>query len=66
MSDALAIAIIGAVVTTINSFLIAWVKVSINRYHREVNGRVGELIETTKALGNAEGKAEEKSKQKKS
>lgn len=65
MSDALAIAIIGAVVTTINSFLIAWVKVSINRYHKEVNGRVGELIETTKALGNAEGKATEKAKHKK-
>lgn len=38
----------------------------VDAYHKEINGRMGELIKTTKALGNAEGKAEEKSKQKKS
>lgn len=65
MSDVLAIAIIGAVVTIINSFLIAWVKVTLTKYHNQVNGRVGELLETTKKLGNAEGKATEKAKNKK-
>lgn len=64
MSDVLAIAIIGAVVTIINSFLIAWVKVSLNRYHRDINGRMGELIDTTKKLGNAEGTAIEKARNK--
>lgn len=64
MSDTLAIALIGAVVTVINSFLIAWVKISLNRVHREINGRMGELIDTTKKLGNAEGTAEEKARKK--
>lgn len=29
-------------------------------YHAEVNGKMGQLLETTKALGKAEGKAESK------
>jgi hypothetical protein len=33
----------------------------VDKYHKEVNGKMGELLVTTKALGNAEGKAEEKS-----
>lgn len=64
MSDAVIIAIAGSVATVINSFLIAWVKITLTRYHNQVNGRVGELIETTKKLGNAEGTATEKARNK--
>lgn len=32
----------------------------VDKYHKEVSGKMGELISTTKALGKAEGKAEEK------
>lgn len=31
----------------------------VEEYHKEVNGKMGILLETTKALGNAEGKAEQ-------
>lgn len=37
----------------------------VDAYHKEINGRMGELIETTKKLGNAEGTAEEKARNKK-
>lgn len=60
MSDAVIISIVGAVVAVINSVLIAWVKISLNDVHKQINGRMGELIDTTKALGKSEGKAEEK------
>ena len=32
----------------------------VDKYHKEVNGKMGELLDTTKALGNAEGRAEQK------
>jgi hypothetical protein len=35
----------------------------VDNYHKEVNGKMGELLITTKALGNEEGKAEEKKNQ---
>jgi hypothetical protein len=32
----------------------------VDKYHKEVNGKMGELLITTKALGNEEGRAQEK------
>lgn len=32
----------------------------VEQYHKEVNGKMGILLDTTKALGNAEGKAEQR------
>lgn len=57
MSDAVVISIVTATVAIVNSILIAWVKISINRVHKEINGRMGKLIETTKSLATANEKA---------
>lgn len=66
MSDAIVISIvttIGLVITTlINSKQNREIKTKVDNYHKEVNGKMTDLIETTKALGKAEGKAEEKEK----
>ena len=35
----------------------------VEEYHKEVNGKMGELLVTTKALGNAEGVQEQKDKE---
>lgn len=36
----------------------------VDNYHKEVNGKMGELLDTTKKLGNAEGRADLKEEQK--
>lgn len=36
----------------------------VDEYHKEVNGKMTKLLETTEALGKAKGKAEEKGKTK--
>lgn len=60
------IALIGTVVTPI---VVVYVNNRTNKkvdaYHKEVNGKMGELLETTKKLGKEEGKAEEKAKKQK-
>ncbi|HMG93457.1 MAG TPA: hypothetical protein VK589_25540 [Chryseolinea sp.] len=72
MSDTL---ILGIAIPTISA-VSSWVIIMLNaraarklqkqiaEYHKEVNGKMGQLLETTKALGNAEGAAEEKEKNK--
>lgn len=64
MSDAVLIAIVSGVFSTIALIINLKANKKIDQYHKEVNGRMGELLETTKKLGNAEGAAAEKSKQK--
>lgn len=73
MSDALLISIISGIVSPLllfilNHFQNKKIKANgdkVDAYHKEINGRMGELIATTKELGNAEGRAQEKSKHKK-
>ena len=73
MSDAVLIVVVPSVITTIGLIVVAYLNTRQNRkisekvdgYHKEVNGKMGELLTTTKALGNAEGKAQEKAKGKK-
>lgn len=81
MSDAVIISLIGSLTTTLGIIVVAWLNTRQNRliskqsesidkkvedYHKEVNGKMGELLDTTKALGNAEGRAQEiKSRNKK-
>jgi len=68
MSDAVIIALSGSVSTTLGIIVVAYLNTRQNKvisekvdgYHKEVNGKMGELLTTTKALGNAEGKAQEK------
>lgn len=38
-------------------------KEEVAEYHKEVNGKMTEFIATAKALGNAEGQAEQKEKE---
>jgi hypothetical protein len=73
MSDAVLIVVVPSAITTIGLIVVAYLNTRQNRkisekvdgYHKEVNGKMGELLTTTKALGNAEGKAQEKAKGKK-
>jgi hypothetical protein len=73
MSDAVLIVVAPSVITTIGLIVVAYLNTRQNKkisekvdgYHKEVNGKMGELLTTTKALGNAEGKAQEKAKSKK-
>ena len=73
MSDAVLIVVAPSVITTIGLIVVAYLNTRQNKkisekvdgYHKEVNGKMGELLTTTKALGNAEGKAQEKAKGKK-
>ena len=73
MSDAVLIVVVPSVITTIGLIVVAYLNTRQNKkisekvdgYHKEVNGKMGELLTTTKALGNAEGKAQEKAKGKK-
>ena len=68
MSDAVIISLSGSLTTTLGIIVVAWLNNRHNKtitdkvdgYHKEVNGKMGELLTTTKALGNAEGKAQEK------
>ena len=68
MSDAVLIVVVPSVITTIGLIVVAYLNTRQNKkisekvdgYHKEVNGKMGELLTTTKALGNAEGKAQEK------
>lgn len=36
----------------------------VEAYHKEVNGKMGELLDTTKKLGNLEGRAEQTQEEK--
>ncbi len=71
MSDAVIISLIGSVSTTFGVVVAAWFNTRQNRkiqekvtdYHKEVNGKMSELLVTTEALGKATGKAEEKQEQ---
>lgn len=64
MSDAIIVALIttaGLIVSgIINTRQNKKIVEKVDSYHKEVNGKMGELLVTTKALGNAEGKAEQK------
>lgn len=62
MSDAVWISIISGVVVIANTVMTTLLKINLAKYHKEINGRMGELIDTTKKLGNEQGKAEEKAK----
>lgn len=64
MSEAIIVALItttGLIVSgVINTRQNKKIAAKVDSYHKEVNGKMGELLITTKALGNAEGKAEQK------
>lgn len=64
MSDSIIVALItaaGLVISgVINTRQNKKIVEKVDQYHKEVNGKMGELLVTTKALGNAEGKAEQK------
>lgn len=68
MSDAVIVALItttGLIITGyINTRQNKKIVEKVDSYHKEVNGKMGELLVTTKALGNAEGKAEQKETEK--
>lgn len=72
MSDVLilglATIISGSVITPVVAWLIRRSEKKIldkvEEHRKEINGRMGELLETTKNLGHAEGMAEEKEKTK--
>lgn len=65
MSDSVLISIITGIVSPSLLFVLNYFQnKKIDAYHKEVNGRMGELIQTTKALGKAEGTAIEKAKKK--
>lgn len=72
MSDVVTIAaitsgttILGLIVTGyINSKQNSKITGKVEDYHKEVNGKMTKLLETTEALGKATGKAEEKESQK--
>lgn len=62
MSDAVIISLIGAIGTVVGIALTGFVNIRLSRLHKQINGRMEELLETTKKLGNAEGAATEKAK----
>lgn len=64
MSELVLVALITGGATVLTALINVRVGKKIDRYHKEVNGKMGELLVTTKALGNAEGKAEQKEKEK--
>lgn len=81
MSDAVMIALIGSISTTLGIITVAYLNTRQNKnikgisekvdktsekvdgYHKEVNGKMEKLLETTEELGKEKGKAEEKSDQ---
>lgn len=56
----LSVVITGIINARANSKHAATLNEKVDTYHKEVDGKMGELLVTTKALGKAEGKAEEK------
>lgn len=64
ISDTIILAVIGGVVTIATTLITAiFYKMNkmnnkVDEYHSEVNGRMGELLDTTKAQGKAEEKNE--------
>jgi len=60
MSDAVIIAILGAVTTVVG----AWLNYKIEKIHKQINSRMTEFLEATKALGTAEGNAAGRKEQK--
>ena len=54
--------IIVAVIGFIGTLATVWGNYQIAKLHKDVNGRISELIRTTKELGKAEGVAEQKAK----
>lgn len=71
MSDTVLVALIVGAFGVIQTLLILYgnrltakyardSKIQVANYHKEVNGMKAELVATTKELGHAEGKAEEK------
>ncbi len=39
--------------------VLAYLAYKQHKYHKEVNGKMGDLLDTTKKLGNAEGRADQ-------
>ena len=76
MSDTLIQGLVGSLFTMLTVIITAWINSRANRkqnndikekvddYHRQVNGKMERLLDTTKALGNAEGLAEGKAEKK--
>lgn len=64
MSDSIIVALITASGVILSGIITSRqgkkISEKVDKYHKEVNGKMGELLITTKALGNAEGKAEQK------
>jgi hypothetical protein len=72
MSDTIILALITSSTTILSVIITGVINARANRkqnahisdkvdnYHKEVNGKMAQLLDTTKALGNAEGKAEQK------
>lgn len=55
-------AIISTAITTIGLIIVAIINIKgnakVDRYHKEVNGKMGQLLEVTKEASKAEGKEE--------
>lgn len=59
------ITIINTAISTIGVIVVAWIgykvaklNVKVDDYHKEVNGKMGQLLEVTKSASKAEGKLE--------
>jgi hypothetical protein len=75
MSDTVILALITSSTTILSVVITGIINARANRkqnaaivdkvdtYHKEVNGKMGQLLITTKALGNEEGRAQEKQDQ---
>jgi len=63
LSDAVIIAIIGAVVSILSLYMTLTIKSKVNEVHEQINSRMDELLkinkEASEAKGNLEGRAEQ-------
>jgi len=63
MSDNVIIALLNTVIPIITAAISAYVAIKLAKMQKQINGRMGELMESTKKLARAEGQAEEKKEQ---
>lgn len=63
MSDAVIIAIVTGVVSTVALIISGIIKVQLSKIHKQINSRMDELLKLTKDSSKAEGVLQEKTKQ---
>lgn len=64
MSDAVLIALIGSAATVVTGIGVAYVNKRLGKIHKQINSRMDELLELTRASGRAEGNKEGRAEQK--